>query len=53
VYMNGRTPVDSVISAISESVQKPEMEASKQAGAFLEWLRLRREAARLQMQAGA
>ena len=48
VYMNGRQPVDRNAFVMEEAVLKEQFSRQAQLGAFLEWLRLRKETARLQ-----
>jgi hypothetical protein len=49
VYMNGHEEVPAADAALGEQMVKDQFTQQKQAGAFLEWLRLRKEGARLQM----
>jgi peptidyl-prolyl cis-trans isomerase D len=49
VYMKGREPVDKVEAAAGEAVIKTQFERQKRLEAFIEWLRLRKETARLQI----
>jgi peptidyl-prolyl cis-trans isomerase D len=48
VYMNSREPIDKSVAAIGEQVDKDRFARQKVVEAFEEWLRLRKEAARLQ-----
>jgi peptidyl-prolyl cis-trans isomerase D len=49
VYMESRPPMDKGSRVLGELMMKEQFTAQKRAGAFEEWLRLRREAARLQL----
>ena len=49
VYMSGREPVDKNAFIMEEALVKEQFLRQQQMGAFLEWMRLRKEAARLQI----
>ena len=49
VYMQGREPIDKAAAAAGEIESRDRYAVQKQEQAFLEWLRLRKEAARLQL----
>ena len=49
VYMNSRQPPDKDEAIMGEAEMKEQYDRQKKMGAFLEWLRLRKEAARLQI----
>ena len=49
VYMNGREPVDKAEATVGEEMMRPQFLQRKVDGTFLEWLRLRKEAARLEI----
>jgi hypothetical protein len=50
VYMSGREPLGNILEmAMGEASLQDRLEAQKRDDAFLEWLRLRRQAARLQV----
>ncbi len=49
VYMNRREPMNSIEAAIGGQMMKAQFARQKETGAFVEWLRLRKETARLQI----
>jgi hypothetical protein len=49
VYMKSREPVDARTAAIGRDIMQPQFLRQKQQGTFLEWLRLARAAARLEI----
>lgn len=49
LYMNSRVPADPATAKMGEMLQRDQFAGQKRVAAFLEWLRLRREAARLQL----
>jgi parvulin-like peptidyl-prolyl isomerase len=49
VYMKGREPVNKGAAVIGETMMKEQVARQKQEEAFVEWLRLRKEEARLQV----
>jgi len=49
VYMDVREPVNSATAVMGEAVMKDQVLRQKEMGAFLEWLRLHRDTARLQI----
>jgi len=49
VYMQSRTPPDITTTAVGQEMMQPQFLRQKQEGAFLEWLRLARQSARLEM----
>jgi peptidyl-prolyl cis-trans isomerase D len=53
VYMKSREPVDTATAAIGEEMMHSQFLRQKQEGAFLEWLRLARQSARLELTRGS
>jgi peptidyl-prolyl cis-trans isomerase D len=53
VYMNGREPVDKSEASVGESMLAPQFLRQKVDGTFVEWMRLRKEAARLEIERSA
>jgi hypothetical protein len=49
VYMNGHQPVDKTAASLGEETVKKQFARQKVIEAFIEWLRLRKETARLQI----
>ena len=49
IYMNGREPLEPMSSSVDGKKMKTAFEREEQMGAFLEWMRLRKEAAHLQI----
>jgi hypothetical protein len=49
VYVNGRQPVDPATAGLGEAESKDEYATQMQTAAFVEWLRLRKDNARLQI----
>jgi hypothetical protein len=49
LYMDNRVPVDPETAKFAEMMERDQFSGQKRVAAFLEWLRLRREAARLQL----
>lgn len=49
VYLNGRQAPDQLTASLAEAAMKSQYVKQKEIGAFIEWLRLRKEAARLQI----